>query len=604
MPPNRMDNSRESLSNIDRSSIRATVLKKMSKTTVPLIVIGLISTAEDFFEMSFISKLGKEALAINALYNTSFSFLLTDNGLLNPLSYLIAEAHGKRQNLYVGHLVQQGWILSTALSLPTIAGLWAVEPLLNLLGQSATITYTIGQYARITSLGCLPLYWTIVDTTFLQSISKSYLVIPFILLSSGIGVFGSYTLILGNFGFPVLGILGPPWTMVIQNWITNIVLKIFLVLYPGFKPYGLFKCFCINAKILKKVFNVGMPLFIGALGEQLKYFVLGNMKGWLGTRQLALNQASNIFLQFLMPPIIGIRQGTQICIAQFRGKQDYISMRKVGLFGVLIEASLNIALLTAYTLFPIELAKYFLPDDNLDDLESFIRIVFVTKAINNLLQSLQGSLSENIKSLLKTRFPTIIQLISSLAIVLPLSYLMAFIFEMDLIGMNVASCIGAIFAIPFMAKKWHYTSHDVVNIDADLQNAPLINVSNIDAVEQNEPLLGLLPNQSGNIYTHNSMLRRKSEPDMRHRVPSHSVDYYPLYAAFSDHESRVNSSRLQRSKSENNIKKMFLPTVSSSSERTQTDLFFMSQSFNRNKIVLTNTENLLAKDGCSKPSNE
>ncbi len=469
--PNSADNHSEI--HDDTNSIRAVVLKKMSKTTLPLITIGLISTGEEFFKMSLASGLGKEALATNALFNTSFSFLLADKGILSPLTSLISQAHGNGQKPLVGHLVQQGWILSTLLSLPTMVGLWAVEPVLNLLGQSQSITEMVGQYAKITSLGCLPLYWTVVDTTFLQSISKPHLIVPFILLSSSIGMLVSYTLIPGNFGFTSQGILGLPLTMVTQNWTTNIILKISLALHPDFKSYGLFKCFRIDTKILKELLSLGVPLSIGNVGEQLKFFLLGNMKGWLGTQQLALNQASNIFLQFLMPPIIGIRQGTQICIAQFRGKKDYAKMRQFGRMGILLEASLHIIPLTAYTLFPMALAKYFLPDENLDDLESFVRVVFITKAINNFIQSLQSSFSENIKSLLETRFPTVIQLIASLAIVLPLSYLLAFVFEMDIIGMNIASCIGGTFAVPFVARKWHSISHDVQDIDTAAENERL-----------------------------------------------------------------------------------------------------------------------------------
>ncbi|HQY22759.1 MAG TPA: MATE family efflux transporter [Gammaproteobacteria bacterium] len=461
------DKSPVALVDTTRISPHALIRQQLIKTTLPLVMVGVFGTVEDFFRIKFISELGSDALAVDALQGITFGFLLaSETGFLNSATMMMAQSFGKGKKEEVGQTAQQGWILGAALSIPTMGVLWFVEPILNLFGQDPKLTAMVSPFARAVAFASPAIYWTVIDTAFLNAISKQYALVPLFFSSAAFGIGMSYYLL------PEVGIVGSGYTILAQAWLRWAALKGYFLL-GDFKDYGLFKVRFQGLSHLKKMATYGSPIAALSLGDQIRYFVTGMMNGWLGSEQLAINQSANLYLRFLTPPILGIRQASQILIAQYKGRNDYQNVRRFGKMGIYMEMGINTIPLFAYSLFSMQLATYIVPKQELEGLESFVRWVFITKAISRMLESASIPLSENLKGLLDTCFPSIVQLISSLAVILPLSYVFGFVFDWELTGLNVAVGVGAAVNIPSLLWRWCKLTYPAESANSQESNARL-----------------------------------------------------------------------------------------------------------------------------------
>lgn len=448
---------------VDLEAVRRIIIRRFTKTSVPLMIVGAVIAGEVFIRITLLSKQGSLSLGADALLGTTSGFIYAvDNGLLGPINPMIAQCLNKRE---IGNIVRQGWLLGAALSIPTIAILSAAEPILNLFGQDSELTSLVGPYAGIVSLASPAMYWLIVDTSFLTASSRFKSIVAYYTVSAGLGTGLSYLLI------PKYGLMGSGYTTLIRSWVAFAGLKCYFAT-KEFRGYELFNFRELDIKHLKQMIRLGSPLTMFALGDQIRNFVVGMMMGWLGPTQLAIHQASNTFLQFIMPINVGISQATQICVSQFKGVGDFHHMRMSGNLGILCEAGINIVPAIFFCAFSRELTSFFLPEDEIADLHNLIIWVFISRSLSNILDSIQGPTVENLKGLLDTLFPSIIQLVTALAVMMPLSYLLGFVCNWELAGINTAACIGTAINLPPLLWRWYRMSHSVENLSSESRELP------------------------------------------------------------------------------------------------------------------------------------
>jgi MATE family multidrug resistance protein len=526
-----------------------TLIKHLSKTTWPLVFTGFMLAGEGFAKAYIISKAGQNAMAADSLLQTTFSLMVMDSGFLNPLSALIAQEFGRQNYEKIGQYVRQGWLLSLILCTPAMSVLLAAEPILNLLGQDREITSLVGPYARVYSFACPAIFGIFVDSALLMSTSRVKSIIPFHIASALIDIGVSFLLINGRFGFPDLGVTGSGYGILFQSWLIWISLKLYF-LRNEFNSYKLFNFREMDFNLLLQTIKLGVPITVASLLNQVSYFLIGMMTGKLGSLSLAINNVAKVYLGLFVPIDIGINQASQILISQSKGRKDYAQMRRYGKLGVTIEGLLNTIPVGIYCIFPIQLVSLFIPRENIQGHETTVRLSFVTVAISKLLLSIQGPIIGNLNGLLDTYFPAIVQVICSLAIILPLSYLMAFTFNWELVGINAAACIGTAISIIPLLYRWHVCSHRIEDTSepinqSDLADSqPVIVTREPDEEHGRDTLISAKDDSSNSSDSHNdngrhsiwknstvTMYRATSDREDRERLISPQIDVSPTAEA-------------------------------------------------------------------------
>lgn len=437
-------------------------VKELIKGTFPLFAIGMVKSVSEFSKVLIISKLNYQALASNILYKNTFDFFaVTNYGLLTPLSPLVAQYFGRQNYQEIGKIVKQGWLISFVLSISsTVMLLSSITPILTLFGQDKTIISMVQSYSRVVSFACPAILGIVVDVSFLNAISKTNVLIPLFMFSSSLGVCLSYFLLSGKFNIPK-EITSFGYAVLIESWLSWVIIKCFF-LKKEFRPYKLFNFYLIDYDHFKQIFKLALPATVISLIEQLRPFLIANMIGRIDPRQLALNQAIESYLQFFTPLTLGIAQASQILVSQFKGKGDYIRMRRFGNTGVLLNICVNIIPLLLFCVFPTQLASNFISQDNTKNLGIIVRLAFIGRAVSVNLHSIQDSFSQNLNGLLDIFFPSFIQLLCSFVIIIPLSYFMSVKLGWEIVGIYTADCVGTLVTIGPLLWRWHNLSSDCV----------------------------------------------------------------------------------------------------------------------------------------------
>ena len=178
----------------------------------PLIGINVLGVLALLVDTLMCARLENADLALTALgYATQIVFLLMMGsiGLNVGVVALVARAHGAGDTNRANHVVAQGTWLALGVSLLTaVAGPALAGPLLGLLGASGAAQAEALRYLNPMLIGSACTYLAFLYMSVLRGVGNTRLPLVVSLVVNLLNFVFNYGLILGNFGFPRLGVQG------------------------------------------------------------------------------------------------------------------------------------------------------------------------------------------------------------------------------------------------------------------------------------------------------------------------------------------------------------------------------------------------------------
>jgi putative MATE family efflux protein len=270
------------------------------------------------------------------------------------------------------------------------------------------------------------------------------------ILMNIVSVIGYAISIFGTFGFPITGVIGVSWTIVIAR-----VFAVLVLLYLVYRRIAL--TFTVNDIIKVNKQDIREMLFIGipSAGENLSYqfsqLVITAIVASLGDASLAARVYITNISMVCYLFTIAIAEGTQLLVARYIGGKQFDRALKRGIktLRIAIAASSIVALVMALVGSPI--LELFTNDYQIIAIGVPIlwAVVFTEpgRAMNIVLMS-------SLKSAGDVRFPVIIGMVSMWGIAVTLSYALGITFGMGLLGVWLAQGIDEWFRGLFACKRW------------------------------------------------------------------------------------------------------------------------------------------------------
>lgn len=241
----------------------------------------------------------------------------------------------------------------------------------------------------------------------------------------------NYTLIFGRFGFPELGVRGAA-----IGTLTARILELAIVLwYLAFKDKRLqlfSENFLTGAGSLSTDFRkVAAPVMaaglLWAVSVPMQSAVLGHLPGGAASDAIAANSVSSTFYQYLKVIVVAMGSATGVMIGKAIGMGDMKRVRSdarsISVIDICVGLLLGLILLLARV--PL-LSMYALNERALDLANQFIIVLSVVMVGMSYQMPVSNGI---IRGSGDTRFSLILNLVSVWGIVMPLTFLSAFVWK-------------------------------------------------------------------------------------------------------------------------------------------------------------------------------
>ncbi len=438
--------------------VHTSMRQKVLSLAIPMGVTQLITVLSTFLSMIMLSRLGHEVLAASALiYSTQLPVMVTGASILFSLSILIGRAYGEKNMKGVGHLVQQGWILGGVLSIPLIIIFWNMDVLLLWFGQSKEIAQTVGKVFSIYVWAVPATLGVICNQQLCFSIHQQKLVAIQNVFSLLVQLTTAYVLIFGKWGAPSLGVVGFGYSMVASAWFSFVFM---MLCFNFIKVFRIFELFVFRAhrdwRYLMQILKVGGHISLQVGGEMFSLMVLAAMVGWVGKNALAAYQVVTQYFFLVMIPIFVISQAAGVLVGQACGQNEPDKVSPIGRECIRLALIISGVTALVFWLFPKRLSSIYFDVNASVNAETFHLVywMFIVAGFSFIFSTIKNVLTGALRGLLDSFFPMVVGLGVIWFLGIPLSYILAFVFNWGAVGILLGSTIAFLIDAIVIGIRW------------------------------------------------------------------------------------------------------------------------------------------------------
>jgi putative MATE family efflux protein len=302
--------------------------KTILGVALPMMVSGFIQSIVMITDSSLISRFSTEAFVAvgngGLLYVTMYMCLI---GMADGAQIIIARRIGQERQSEIGRIFGTTVITHFLLALLFFLLLYVLMPDIILsYSKNQIIGALQGDFIHIRSFALFFAMITLSIQAFFIATGKTWVVLIAALITASSNMVLGYGLILGNLGFPRLGVEGAAFASTIADGLGMLFLIIYLSFSQERKRYRLYQYFSFDGKSMLELLKIGSPLMLQgffALGTWSLFFTWLEQKG-----QFDLTVSQNIrsiyFLAFV--PIWGFAGTTKTYISQYLGHKTYVAL--------------------------------------------------------------------------------------------------------------------------------------------------------------------------------------------------------------------------------------------------------------------------------------
>ncbi len=386
-----------------------------------------------------------------------FTLVIGIGFLLGALVY-VAEAFGRGDPLECGRVWRRSLPMTFAMGLVIILTCLPAESLLLMTGQTPEKAEMAGDLILILSLGLPAHMLFFIGSMFLDGIKRPSISFFLMIGANVINVSLNYALIFGHFGMPEMGAEGSAWASTAIRWFIAISITGYILFAPSTQKYGARLPHGQRWADWAGQRKMGYASATALAAEVAAFSGLVIFAGWLGTEPLAaygiINQISGVPLM----ASIGIGIATAVRVGIAYGRRDRFDTALAGWMGLVVGSIVMTITSILLVAFGEEFTSVFSSD------ESVIIIIIpllVVIAISMVFDAFQMIMSNVLRGLKESWWPTGIQSFVYLGTMIPICYYLAFTVEMGLLGLIWGTLIASFlsFALLTLRFMWLVRPH-------------------------------------------------------------------------------------------------------------------------------------------------
>ncbi len=329
------------------------------------------------------------------------------------------------------------------------------ESLLRLFGQSPEVAREGGRVCRILGLGIAPQLIFVTTSFFLEGVRRPWPAMIMMILGNLLNVLLNWLLIYGKAGLPALGAEGSAWA----TTVVRTVIAVGLVAYVGRMAdagrLGVHARPSAGLRSWTQQRRIGYAAGVSIGVEAAAFAALTVFAGWLGAYPLAAYSIVINLVSMVFMVAVGIGSATAVRVGIAHGRGDARETAWAGWTGLAVNTAVMGALALVFLLLPERLARAYTIDPALVALTA-PAILFSAAIL--VADGGQAVMANALRGRGDTWVVSALQSASFFAVMVPVSWWLAFDRGREVIGLLEGVLVGCAVSVALLAGRFHLLS--------------------------------------------------------------------------------------------------------------------------------------------------
>lgn len=450
---------------MNHTNNKTTKFRQLISILIPILITQLGIYAMSFFDIMMSGRYGTVDVAGVSIGTSLWTPVYMGlSGILMSLTPIVSQFLGSKQTKNISFSVIQAVYLSVTIAcLVLFIGVFALNPILNIMNLEPNVQQIAHDYLIALSIGIVPIFIYNALRAFTDALGKTRVSMIITISALPINICLNYLLIYGKLGFPELGGVGSGYATAITYWIIAIFAILVVTKIHPFSVYGVFKKFHPISWIeWRSLLKIGVPIGLSLFFEVSIFSAVTLLMSKFDTITIASYQIAINFSSLLYMVPLSISMALTIVVGFEVGAKHYKGAREYSLIG--ISLSLTMALISALVLFLFResVASIYTQDREVILLTMHFLIYAIFFQLSDAIQAPIQGILRGYKDVTITFY---LSFLSYWILGLPIGYILTNIFEMGPDGYWIGLISGlALGAIGF-ATRLVYLQQKVYSAD-------------------------------------------------------------------------------------------------------------------------------------------
>ncbi len=346
------------------SASRSRLLDHLVRLAAPVVLASIAQTLMGLVDTLMVARLGTAAIAAVGVSTLLFSAMATS---IKSLDVAVQTFTARRDG--AGRERETGAVVGTGLAMVAVAGIFGTVAGvawpglgLGLVSADPEVVALGSDYYRLRAVGLLPLLVFLIIRSGFDGLGHTRVGMVVGVGMNLVNVLLNWMLIFGKLGAPALGVQGAALASTIAAVVAAVAMAA-LALRPRMRrQYGWFDRGFVRRDLVRPLWRTGWPPALQALGLIGGIVAFYGILGHISTVAVAAGNIVMRMASLAIMPTIGVGVAVQTLVSRCLGARDARGAWRSGLAGVVLAATLMIALGLPYLLIPDQLLGAFTPE--------------------------------------------------------------------------------------------------------------------------------------------------------------------------------------------------------------------------------------------------
>ena len=308
------------------------------------------------------------------------------------------------------------------------------------MGQRDEVVQAAIPFFLIHVASLLPLMLFFSFKQFFEGIGNTKIAMLITIIANGVNIGLNYILIYGKLGFPAMGLNGAGYASLIARLIMPFIFILIILKRPSLKVYfDAAKKAHFEIGKIRLLLSVGLSVGMQMVIEILAFSVGAIMLGWISKEALAGHQVAIGMASMTYMISFGLASGTTIRVSHAYGDHDRNELKHSVFASLHIVVAFMSLMGILFVVLRNQLPLLFTNDLKVINVAANLLVV---GAFFQIFDGVQVVLLGALRGMADVRVPMFIAFFSYIIVSLPISYLLAFVFNFGYSGVWIGFVFG------------------------------------------------------------------------------------------------------------------------------------------------------------------